>query len=284
MFWDLYAKVKISMKSEPAIIFENANLLAINKPAGLVVHGDGKTEEPTLCDWLLEKWPEIRGVGEPLVLTNVPKGVIDRPGIVHRLDRDTSGVMIVAKTQESFLFLKKQFQEREIAKTYRAVVWGLVKGDTAGSNDSGDRGIIDRPIGRSKTDFRRWSAERFARGELRPAVTEYKVLQRIEHAEPSAGETKDQKKIPHNFTYIEAYPKTGRTHQIRVHFKAISHPIVCDTLYAPNHPAVLGFGRTALHAYRIKVTDLDGTEREFEAPLAADFVGFERGFGNFDKK
>lgn len=261
-------------KKEPSVIFENEHLIAVNKPAGLVVHSDGKTVEPTLCDWLLERWPEMKGVGEPLVMTgskNAETGeatqiVIYRPGIVHRLDRETSGVMVVAKTQESFLFLKEQFQNREIQKTYRALVWGLVKED---------KGIIDRPIGRSKTDFRKWSAERFARGELRPATTEYKVLGRLEGVPPSVGETKDQKKIPHNFTYIEAYPKTGRTHQIRVHFKAVNHPIVGDSLYAPNHPFALGFARTALHALRIRITDLGGTEHEFEAGLPEDFTGFE---------
>ncbi len=261
---------------EPSIIFENKHLIAVNKPAGLVVHSDGKTAEPTLCDWLIDRYPEMKGVGEPLILNKGQKNelIIDRPGIVHRLDRDTSGVLIVAKTQESFLFLKEQFQEREIQKTYRAIVWGIVKDD---------KGTIDRPIGRSKTDFRRWSAERFARGELRPAITEYKVLNRIEGIAPSPNETKDQKKIPHNFTYIEAYPKTGRTHQIRVHFKAINHPILCDSLYAPNHPAALGFARTALHAFRIKVTDPDGVEHEFEAELPGDFMALES-LTKFEKK
>ncbi len=262
---------EMSRPAEPSIIFENSHLAAVNKPAGLVVHSDGKTVEPTLCDWLLLRYPDMRGVGEPLILNKGQANelIIDRPGIVHRLDRDTSGVIIVAKTNESFQFLKKQFQEREIRKTYRAIVWGTVKGDT---------GVIDRPIGRSKTDFRRWSAERFARGELRPAITEYAVLQRVSGISPALSETKDQKKIPHDFTYVEAYPKTGRTHQIRVHFKAVSHPILCDSLYAPNHPAALGFARTALHAYKIQVTDLDGTEHEFEAGLPEDFRKFEESF------
>lgn len=266
--WIKYMFKKLFTKKDltgPEIIFENKHLAAINKPAGLVVHADGKTDEPTLCDWLVKKWPKIKGVGEPLVLNKGQANelIIDRPGIVHRLDRDTSGVIIIAKTQESFLFLKNQFQEREIEKTYRAIVWGTVKED---------KGKIDRPIGRSKTDFRKWSAERFARGELRPAITEYKVLGRASGIAPTVGETKDQKKIPHQFSYIEAYPKTGRTHQIRVHFKAINHPIVCDTLYAPNHPKALGFARTALHAYKIKVQDLDGKEHDFEAPLTEDFI------------
>lgn len=251
--------------AEPQIIFENKHLAAINKPAGLVVHSDGKTDEPTLCDWLLEQWPKIKGVGEPLVLHagQANEQIIDRPGIVHRLDRETSGVIIVAKTQESFLFLKKQFQEREIEKTYRTFVWGNVKDD---------KGVINRPIGRSKSDFRKWSAERFARGELREAVTEYAVIGRVKNIEPGADETLTQKKIPHDFSYVEVYPKTGRTHQIRVHLKAINHPVICDELYAPNHPSALGFDRTALHAYKIRITDLDGTEHEFEAPLPEDFI------------
>lgn len=263
----------MTQSHEPAIIFENEYLLAVNKPAGLVVHSDGKTKEPTLCDWLISKYPEMKGVGEPLI---VAKGTpaehtIDRPGIVHRLDRDTTGVVVVAKTQESFEQLKEQFQERETEKTYRAFVWGQVKEDT---------GIIERPIGRSKNDFRKWSAERFARGELREAITEYKVLDRITHLPADGKETGDQKKIPHASTYIEVYPKTGRTHQIRVHFKAINHPIICDALYAPNHPGILGFNRTALHAYKIKISDLAGVEHEFTAPLPPDFEKAAAVFAN----
>lgn len=266
----------------PTIIFENEYLLAINKPAGLVVHKDGKTEEPALTDWILKERPEIAGVGEPLTINKgtSKEQIIDRPGIVHRLDRDTSGIMIIAKTQESYIDLKKQFQEREIQKTYRAFVWGIVKEDN---------GTINRPIGRSKSDFRKWSAERFARGELREAITDFKVLKRIpasskilkdleqdiENADPKADQKKEtpaQKKIPHEYTYIEAMPKTGRTHQIRVHMKAVNHPIVGDSLYAPNHPEVLGFNRVALHAFKVEVNDLAGKRHEFEAPMPEDFL------------
>ena len=242
------------MSLQPTIIFENEHLMAINKPAGLVVHSDGKTKEANLCDWLLEIHPEIKEVGEPMTLQDGT--IIYRPGIVHRLDRETSGVMIVAKTQESFEHLKKQFQEREVEKTYHAVVWGLVKDD---------KGTIDRPIGRSRSDFRKWSAQRESRGDLRPAVTDYKVLGRID------GGTSKPHEIPQNFTYIEAYPKTGRTHQIRVHFKAINHPVVGDSLYAPNHPDVLGFERLALHARSINIEDVSGKTHHFEAPLPTDF-------------
>lgn len=255
----------------PQILKEDKYFLIINKPAGLVVHPDGKTIEPTLCDWIVQNYPKIVGVGEP---SKGPNGVLlDRPGIVHRLDRETSGVLVIAKTQESFEFLKKSFQTRNVQKTYNTFVWGLVKED---------KGSIDRPIGRSKTDFKKWSAERFARGDLRPATTEYKVLLRksfIEGEEKGGGEetvklsSKDSKnsKIPLNFTFVEAYPKTGRTHQIRVHFKAINHPVVGDALYAPNHPQMLGFKRLALHSRHISFTSLNGKRVEVEAPLPEDF-------------
>jgi len=247
----------------PSILFENENLLVINKPAGLVVHSDGKTDERTLCDWIVEKYPSIKGVGEP---SRLPDGQpIDRPGIVHRLDRETSGVIVVAKTQESFEFLKNLFKERVIRKIYNVFVWGLVKED---------KGTIDRPIGRSKTDFRRWSAERFARGDLREAITDYRVIKRWNADEnENLGQETAKHVIPKRFTYLEVFPKTGRTHQIRVHFKAINHPVVGDELYGPNRPEALGFSRVALHARSIEFRDMDGTPIKVEAPLPADFMG-----------
>jgi len=226
------------------VIHEDDEALVIDKLSGLVVHSDGKTDELTLVDWLLEKYPDIKNVGEPWT---APDGKeIPRPGIVHRLDRDTSGVMVIAKTQESFENLKKQFQNREVEKTYHAFVYGILKDD---------KGIIDRPIGKSKKDFRLWSAQRGARGELRDAVTEYKVLKREEDA-----------------TYVEVKPKTGRTHQIRVHFKAIHHPVVCDKLYAPKRECALGFNRLALHAHIISFKSLDGSTATYSADLPEDFI------------
>jgi len=231
------------MVDAPEIIYEDNDILAINKPAGLVVHSDGRTEEPTLADWLMEKYPDIKEVGEPWK-TEGGK-MIWRPGIVHRLDRDTSGILIIAKTRAAFEYLKKQFKERNLKKTYRAFVYGLVKDDT---------GIIKKPIGRSKSDFRKWSAEYGARGDKREAVTEYKVLAREK-----------------NTTYLEVYPKTGRTHQIRVHLKAIGHPIVTDSLYAPKKEKLLGFSRTALHAFSIDLNLPSGKPLHIEAPLPSDF-------------
>jgi 23S rRNA pseudouridine1911/1915/1917 synthase len=227
-----------------SILYEDDNVLAINKPAGLVVHSDGKTEEPTLVDWILEKYPEIKEVGEPG--RDSEGRVIWRPGIVHRLDRETSGVMLVAKTHESFESLKKQFQNHEIQKTYHAFVLGELKKD---------KDVIDRPIGRSSQDFRMWSAQRGARGELREAITEYKVISKTKIC-----------------SFVEVSPKTGRTHQIRVHFKSIHHPLVADSLYAPKNSQILGFKRLALHSYSISFLGMDGKEHLVATPYPEDFV------------
>jgi len=236
----------------PEIIFENQDYLVINKPAGLVVHADGKTTESTLVDWIMENYPEIENVGEPLVLVSKGGGeiTIKRPGIVHRLDRETSGVMIIAKNPESFEFFKQAFKDRDVQKSYTAIVWGSVKEE---------EDTIDAPIARSKSDFRKWSAQRGRRGQERPAITDYKVLSRFED--------NGQK-----FTLLELSPKTGRTHQIRVHMKYMNHPIICDSLYAEGKPKVLGFDRTALHSRQIKFTDPSGVERVFDAPYPEDFL------------
>ncbi len=229
------------------ILYEDDEVLAVNKPAGLVVHADGRTKEETLADWLLEKYPSIRGVGETIPLTK--GGEIEKWGIVHRIDRDTSGVLLIAKTQESFMNLKSQFQARTIKKSYRTIACGTFK-----ELD----GTINKPIGRSKSDFRRWSAEYGARGELRDAITDYHVL--------GEGEVKNTK-----LSYLEINPHTGRTHQIRVHLKAVGHPILHDDLYAPKGPHILGFKRMALHAYSVSFRGLDGVEHRVEAPLPEDF-------------
>ncbi len=230
----------------PEILFETDEYIVINKPAGLVVHADGKTTEPTLVDWIMENYPEIENVGEPLI---TEKDIIKRPGIVHRLDRETSGVMIIAKTPEAFEFFKSAFKNRDVSKTYSAIVWGHVKED---------EDTIDAPIARSASDFRKWSAQRGARGTKRSAVTDYKVLARF----IDGGE---------KFSMLELKPKTGRTHQIRVHMKYMNHPIICDSLYAEGKPKVLGFNRTALHSRKIEFTDPSGEEKSFEAPYPDDF-------------
>ncbi len=239
---------------EMELLFENKNYVIINKPAGLVVHYDGKTAEPNVTDWVLKKYPRTADVGEPINLSNGE--VIKRPGIVHRIDRDTSGAMVIALNQPAFLHLKAHFQEREVEKTYHAFVYGVVKKDAD---------VIDRPIGRSRKDFRMWSAQRFARGELREAITDYRVLARGQV--PGDGRASEE-----GVTFLEAKPHTGRTHQIRVHLKAINHPVVCDKLYAPKRPPMLGFTRLALHARAIKFKDALGAEISATAPYPKDFA------------
>ena len=231
------------MKKEPEILYDDGNIVALNKPSGLMVHPDGLNKGPHLTDFIEEKYPETISVGEPVVLKSGER--VRRPGVVHRLDRDTSGVLLVARTDEAFEYLKASFQKRSIKKTYRSFVYGEVKKDK-------DR--IERPIGKSAKSFKLWSAQRGARGKLRDATTEYKVLIRSKEV-----------------SFLEVYPLTGRTHQIRVHMKAINHPVVADPLYAPNHEKILGFNRTALHSFKVKFKNLKGESVCIEAPLPDDF-------------
>ncbi len=246
------------------ILHEEKDFIIINKPAGVVTHPDGKvdtTNNPSLCEQIVKLYPEMAKVGEPMKLTE--KGgehiLVQRPGVVHRLDTETSGVMIFARTKKFFDYIKEQFQAHAIQKEYKAFVWGWFK-------DGDKKGVISAPIGRSKSDFRQYSADRFARGELREAVTEYEVLDEFEtKAFPKVS-------ITPRFAYVSVKPKTGRTHQIRVHMKHIHHVIVADSLYAPAHPKALGFKRQALHAEKIMFVDMKGKTRIFEAPLPEDFA------------
>jgi len=262
------------MNAEITILYEDEQILAVNKPAGLAVHEDGHTDGPFLTDWVRATRPGMVGVGEEMFLQNGTK--IDRPGVVHRIDRDTSGVLLLAKTPEAHAFLKAQFQARTIEKEYRAFVWGTLKEA---------QGTIDRPIGRSRKDFRLWSCGKDAGGMLRPAITRYTVLQvgsfqLSAFSERSAVLKAQAVGVPETcnlkpesfFSYVSLSPKTGRTHQLRVHMKALGHPILCDTRYAPNREPALGFTRLALHAYAITLTHPNGTHLVLEAPLPEDFV------------
>lgn len=231
----------------PEILYEDHDVLVINKPAGLIVHSDGRTDEPSVAEWVVGIHPEMQGVGEPWVS---PQGAtIDRPGIVHRLDRTTSGVMILAKTPAVYTFLKAQFQARTVQKEYVALVYGHVKEDT---------GVIEQEIVRVKSTPPRWSARFVAEGQKsRAAITEWRVERRVTlDGEP--------------YTWLRVSPKTGRTHQIRVHLQAIHHPIVCDHLYAAKKVCPAGLGRPALHAARLTVDLPGGERRAFEAPLPPD--------------
>ena len=156
-----------------------------------------------------------------------------------------SGVLLL-KNQPAFLHVKKQFQEHTIVKVYHAFLYGSPKDK---------QGTISLPIGKSRADFRRRSAEHGASGVLREARTDYRVLARGKDA-----------------SFVEARPFTGRTHQVRVHFKAIGHPVVCDKLYAPRRPCILGFSRLALHASSLTFVHPRGETVTVETPLPPDFV------------
>jgi RluA family pseudouridine synthase len=214
---------------EPTILFEDEAVVVVDKPSGLIVYPDGRHDYPALSHWLEKKYPEFH--------------------FVHRIDRETSGLLVIARTHSAFEFLKKQFQARDIKKSYRAFVYGPLKDE---------RGIIDKPIGSARGGLGPRSATR-PHGVQRDAQTLYRVIKNGKEA-----------------AYVEAFPKTGRTHQIRVHFSAIQHPIVCDALYAPGKPAMLGFTRLALHAFSLTFMHPNGKEMSFEAPLPLDFVEAQR--------
>jgi len=226
---------------EPRIITENEWLIVLDKPAGLIVHSDGRTVEPSLADWLLTKWPALTGVGEAWLS---PQGEsIPRPGIVHRLDRTTSGVMIVAKTQEAWEYLRGEFKARRVEKIYRTLVHGFMEQQS---------GRIVAEIDKGGTP-KRWFAKDTDESDVRAAITDWKILERRD-----------------GLTYIEAMPRTGRTHQLRVHFAHIGHSIVGDHIYAEGKPD-FGFKRVMLHAYSISFALPDGEKVSYTAPLSREF-------------
>jgi 23S rRNA pseudouridine1911/1915/1917 synthase len=237
---------KVDRTTDIVVLYEDDSVLVINKPSGLMVHEDGRSSEKAVVDWFVARAPEARGVGEPgKAQDGTP---LERSGVVHRLDKDTSGVLILAKTQDAFVHLKAQFHDRYAKKEYRAFVYGTMK----------ERwGTVDRAIGRSAKDFRLRSAERGAKGLLRAARTEWECLEQ-----------------GNGCAYMRLEPKTGRTHQIRVHMKTIGHPVVHDTLYAQKHfleRESLGFARLALHAHMLTLTLPSGNVATFTAPLPPDF-------------
>jgi 23S rRNA pseudouridine1911/1915/1917 synthase len=204
-----------------AVLHEDEDLLVLDKPAGVTVHPGAGARTGTLVHALLHHCRDLSGIGG-----------VERPGIVHRLDKDTTGVLVVAKNDAAHRDLSRQFASREVVKEYVALVWGRPRRM---------HGVVDAPIGR---DTRRRVLISTRTGSPRAAITEYTV------AETLAG-----------YAWLEVRPKTGRTHQIRVHLKELGHPIVGDPLYGgarfaqekdpARQEALRAFGRLALHARRI---------------------------------
>jgi 23S rRNA pseudouridine1911/1915/1917 synthase len=235
-------------KMKLEIIYEDENIIVADKPAGLQVHPDFHEKNNTLVNGLVAKFPEIKNVGEdPL-----------RPGIVHRLDKDTSGVIVVARNQKAFDGLKKKFKSREIEKIY----WAIVAGNLG---KVGSVGVIDKPLARAASYRKQVVAGRKTKTKIRPAVTEYKVL-----------------KSGNNFSLLEVLPKTGRMHQIRVHMFSIGHPVAGDKIYKnketrkqrsgkSDHNAVRSIvGRQMLHAKSLEF-ELGGKKYQFDTEPPADF-------------
>lgn len=243
---NVFTPLKTAIAPNPAIkldvIFENDDVIVIDKPAGLSVHPrqgrDGKPldceADNTLVSGLLARYPLLAGVGDAPAI---------RPGLVHRLDKDTSGLMIVAKNQPSFEWLKKEFQARRVHKTYIALVEGAV---------ADDKGAIMMPLARSKSDPAKQKIDR--NGKI--ALTEYKVIKRYVGC-----------------TLLEVSPQTGRLHQIRVHLAWLGRPVAGDKKYGQKkQTAPAGLARQFLHAAELEITLPGGEKRKFSSPLPADLA------------
>ncbi len=234
------------------IVYEDEDVVVLNKQAGISVHPSINESSGTIANALIARYPEIKNVGEdPL-----------RPGIVHRLDKDTSGLLVVAKNQKAFEFLKKEWHppdrttsvvragEGRVVKKYLTLVLGHLKNE---------KGEIKSELTRSIKDFRKRmvvrpekNSEKTINGKL--AVTEYKVIKNYK-----------------NYSLVEVYPKTGRMHQIRVHMASLGHPVVGDKVYGKRSPFGRSpVGRQFLHAYYLKFSLPDGKSIALESDLPDD--------------
>ena len=213
------------------ILYQDADVVIVNKPSGMVVHPAAGNESDTLVNALLYHVHDLSGIGGEI-----------RPGIVHRLDKDTSGLILIAKNDAAHTALSKQFKQRTMEKHYRAVAHGSF---------AKPEGLIDAPIGRHPVDRKKMAV--VANGK--PSRTEWHVLEQL-----------------HGATYLDVHLLTGRTHQIRVHMLSVGHPLLGDKIYAPNLKTAVRVPRLMLHAYSLAFTHPTTGERlTFCAPLPAAF-------------
>jgi len=236
------------------IVFENQDILIINKPAGLTVHPIKPEQDNTLVNQLLAYYPEIKNVGDP----STSSGQVNlRPGIVHRLDKDTSGLMMIAKNNKAFEYLKNLFKNKKIVKKYLALVYGKVKDK---------KGTITKSISLSKKDHLKRSA--LLDEKSKPAWTEYQV-----------------KKYFDNYTLLKVYPKTGRTHQIRIHLASIGHPITGDKQYKFKRQInPKNLNRQFLHASYLKFKLPNGKMAEFKSKLPQDLEEVLQGINHYEQQ
>lgn len=220
-------------------VYEDENLVVINKPTGLIVHPKNATDiQESVVSWLTKEYPGIENVGEPFIASGTES---PRAGIVHRLDKDTSGLLVVAKNNDSFYYLKSLFQDRKIQKHYYALVYGRPKEG---------RGVIDAPMGRIGLKRTiKLDGNKLIDGKN--AVTEWKISKSFT-----------------GFTLLDVRPLTGRTHQIRVHLQSIGCPIVGDPVYGPKGwQKPTGLTRLFLHAYKLEFITQDGKSLVLECEL-----------------
>ena len=214
------------------ILYQDSDVVIVNKACGMVVHPAAGNEDSTLVNALLYHVQDLSGIGGEM-----------RPGIVHRLDKDTSGLILIAKNDKAHTALSEQFKERSMEKHYRAVAFG---------NFREDSGLIDAPIARHPVDRKKMAI--VAGGK--PSQTEWRVLERLRSA-----------------TYLDVHLLTGRTHQIRVHMHSQGHPLLGDQIYAPNLKCSVHIPRLMLHAYSLSFTHPSSGERmTLCAPLPEEFV------------
>lgn len=214
------------------ILYQDSDIVIVNKPCGMVVHPAAGNEDGTLVNALMYHIHDLSGIGGEM-----------RPGIVHRLDKDTSGLILVAKNDKAHTALSEQFKERTMEKHYRAVAFGSF---------SQDSGLIDAPIARHPVDRKKMAIV----SSGKPSQTEWSVLERYRGA-----------------TYLDVHLLTGRTHQIRVHMQSIGHPLLGDKIYAPNIKTGVHIPRLLLHAYSLAFTHpTTGIRKEITAPIPEQFL------------